>query len=187
MDKQHPIAAGAVPQQQILVDPSAEASERRWLDGRIEHPGVLHENSDIKFRGIGVTVLVIAAALAAVIGAVRLFVQERKASDPDQAQRSAESPARIALPPAPRLEAIESPTPADSSFAAAQREREDRLHNHGPTDEPGFVHVPIEKAIEKMAKDSQTQMPSSQRNIKSGGLVGGGEANSGRVFRQESR
>ena len=147
MNKQQPIGAGAVPQPEIVTDPSAEMIERRQVDGRIEHPGVLLE----------------------------------------QAPRSVESPVRIALPQAPRLEAIESPTPADNSFAVAQREREDRLHNNGPTDEPGFVHVPIEKAMEKVAKNSQTQTPPSPRNTKSGGLLGGGEANSGRVFREESR
>ncbi len=130
--------------------------------------------------------LVIAAALAAVVGAVRLFVQERKVSDADQAHRSAESPPEIVLPRTPRLEAIESSTLADDSFATAQRQREARLHRSGPTDESGFVHIPIEKAIELTAKDLQSQTAPAPRD-KSRGLLGGGEANSGRVFREDSR
>jgi hypothetical protein len=187
MDKQQPIEAQAGPQPQIVTDPSAAESERQQLNGRLEHPDILHEGTDISFRGIGVAVVVIGAALAAVVGAVRLFVDERKASDPDQAQRSPALPVEIPLPRTPRLEAIESPTPANSSFAAAQQKREDRLRSSGPTEEPGFVHIPINKAMEKAANDLQSQAQPAQRDAKSLGLISGGEANSGRVFREGSR
>jgi hypothetical protein len=148
-------------------------------------PSVLYESRDVKARNIVAAVVVIGLALATVVGVARLFLEERRATSAVHAHRPFESAVPNTLPPAPLLEGIESPAPSDSSFADSEREREARLRGSGPADEPGFVHVPIEKAMEKVAKDLQPHTAPAPRQSKSMGLLGGGEASSGRVFRKD--
>ncbi len=91
------------------------------------------------------------------------------------------------LPAEPRLEPLESHSPSTrGTFAAAEREKEAMLHRYGRTEEDGYVHIPIEKAMERAAKDLQASQRSNAPERKSRGLVTGGEANSGRVLAEGS-
>jgi len=116
-----------------------------------------------------------------VIGARVWFHQELRQW---QHRNSAESPSpKTKLPTEPRLEPLE-PQSAKSSaaFVLLQREQEATLRGYGQTADEGFVHVPIDKAIEHLAKDLQSDQRPEALGTKSRGLLTGGEANSGRVF-----
>jgi hypothetical protein len=166
----------------------ATAAEHRdevcHADGRIEHIRVGNEDTDVRFRAIAAAALVIGATLAAVVGAIRLFVHEEGATDVRQAAREA-SGRSLTLPAQPRLDALERHD-AQRSFEARSAAAEKRLHDYGPAEDAGYVHVPIDKAMQKLAGGLQSQN-APKRQAKSAGLVGGGEANSGRLFREGSR
>jgi hypothetical protein len=148
----------------------------------IEHAHVHREQTDVRLRPILGVVLAIAVGLAIVIVSARLLFNRGQV--PPQAQ----SPASIAdesprLPAQPRLEPLEPQSPAAAaSFAAHQREQERLLRSLGKTDEADFAHVPIDQAIRHVARGLQEGKQPAKRDPKSTGLVGGGEANSGRLF-----
>ena len=165
----------------IVVGPPVQPEEIRHSDGRIEHPRVQREETDIRFRGIAAAVIVIGASLAAVASAARVFLHEESVIVARRADHIRSS-TKLDLPKQPRLEALQAEA-RERSFAASAAAAELRLHQYGPTDDPGFVHIPIEKAIQKLAGDLQSQEPPLRRE-KSFGLIGGGESNSGRLFRE---
>jgi len=89
------------------------------------------------------------------------------------------------LPPAPRLEPLDRFARVESSNVYVRlAEKENRLHRYGYTEQPGFLHIPIEQAIKLAAEQLpvRAEPPASARR-KDNGLLGWGEANSGRVFR----
>jgi hypothetical protein len=96
----------------------------------------------------------------------------------------AEHPSRQ-LPPQPRLEPLE---PSDEERRAIMPPsvavRQERLHSYGKTNEPGFVHVPIGRAIEQLAGKLAVRKQSDQRESADTGLLDAGESNSGRLFRK---
>jgi len=168
----------------IVTSPDDNGGTVRHFNGSIEHTGVQHEHTDVRFGAIAAAALVIAATLATVVGAIRLFVHEEAATDVRRAARGA-SGLSLVLPVEPRLDALE-PHDAERSFEAQNAAAQKRLHHYGPAEDAGYVHVPIDKAMQKLASDLQSQdVP--KRQGKSAGLVGGGEANSGRLFREGSR
>jgi hypothetical protein len=179
MDSQQP-----KPPATVIIEPASEPSDEiGHADGRMEHTRVHHEETDVRFRAIAAAVLMIGASLAAVVGAIRLFVHEEAATDVRQAARPGQGRS-LTLPAQPRLEALQS-QPSDRSFEARSATAEARLHSFGPADDAGYVHIPIEKAMQKLAADLQSHQP-PPRQPKSQGLVGGGEANSGRLLREGS-
>jgi hypothetical protein len=163
------------------------AEEIRHPDGRIEHPTVRFEHTDASFPWI-FGIIVAAGILGILIHwAVWLFFADTRA-DLDQARRSpyplAPRPA-IELPPEPRLEQLDRLTEnTESNVYVQQKLREVRLSRYGPTGEKGYVHVPIEQAMQYLAtrKKLRSRTEKAESIPRDNGLVGGGEPNSGRMF-----
>jgi hypothetical protein len=90
------------------------------------------------------------------------------------------------LPPEPRLEPLDRFAGVESSNVYLRLEEKERLlHRYGRTEQPGFVHVPIEQAMKLSADELPVRaQPSTSQRRKDNGLLGWGEANSGRVFRE---
>lgn len=88
------------------------------------------------------------------------------------------------FPPNPRLELLNEEQGDQSHMGISMRlQLEQYLHEYGRSMEEGFVCIPIEKAIQFAAE----QLPTRQNmpdHSKSHGLLGGGEANSGRIFQE---
>jgi hypothetical protein len=144
------------------------------------------EKTDI--RSSAFIALVAIAAVGIGFGLIGARVRFDQELGQWQHRYSAETPASsVELPAQPRLEPLE-PHSAKSSaaFVSRQREQEARLRGYGRTGEQRFVHVPIDKAIERLANDLKSKNPSSAPAPKSRGLVTGGEANSGRVFSEDA-
>src|SRR5437762_6573860 len=77
-----------LPPPTIMVEPGAmQLDEIQHPDGRIEHPRVRMEGTDVSFRAIIAAAIAIAAALASVMGTIRLFIHEETASDSAQGGR----------------------------------------------------------------------------------------------------
>jgi hypothetical protein len=166
----------------------AMAEEIQHPDGRIEHPSVRHEPTDVRFGPIAYVLLgATVFGVVVLLGIGWLFAGYRTYQ-----ARSKESPFPLApapstaLPPEPRLEQIDR-------NAGIQREnvyvreatKEELLRGYGPTNEEGFIHIPIDRAMTLLEKHLPARaQPSAERSRREGGLVDAGEPNSGRVFRR---
>jgi hypothetical protein len=95
-----------------------------------------------------------------------------------------------ALPMPPRLEQIDrlagSKTGADAREAAKLR----ILNSYGNTDADGYVHIPIERAMQLAVQKKLLKArpePAVEDVRRSSGLVDAGESNSGRLFKGGSK
>jgi len=147
-------------------------------------PGrVQHEPSDLRLAPIVGIVALLAVAIALAAGSAwLLFIRHRRLGlHLPWPTDSATSP--IQLPNQPRLEAFEPQPGASETFAASEQAAEASLHAYGPTNELGFVHIPIEQAMRSLAKELSSQSQPEPLDPKSRGLIGSGDANSGRLLR----
>jgi hypothetical protein len=65
--------------------------------------------------------------------------------------------------------------------------REERLNRYGDTNEPGFVHVPIARAMEFLVGKLPIRKQTNKDRSADAGLLDAGEPNSGRRLRKELR
>ena len=90
------------------------------------------------------------------------------------------------LPPEPRLEQINRlEKDKVSNTFAREKEKEDFLHSYGQTPEKGYVHVPIERAMDLLAGKlpARKEQPKDKQSLRENGLLDGGAPNSGQMFR----
>lgn len=188
---QEPEAARPRPVTPEPAEVEEESEEIHYPDGRIEHPAVSREPSDVRFRGVLLLML-----LVCLFAAVNYFViwkffwwQAR-----EQEEKYVRSPYVLApqpsrqLPREPRLEQLDRLRGSTSPDAFLyQIEQERLLHRYGPTSERGFVHIPIEQAITRLADQLPVRKEPSAQVEKQNGLVDSGEPNSGRMYRGERR
>lgn len=150
-----------------------------------ERPEVRIDDTDVRFGWIGAVVAALAIGLltAAALAAWMYHAKSSWRTATEAASRSTS----FTLPAAPRLEPLATHT-ADpgSSFLAQQAAQEAQLHRFGRTDDPGYVHVPIERAIARLAEELQSGARPPPRGAKSQGLVNSGDANSGRRLRKDT-
>jgi hypothetical protein len=162
--------------------------EIRHPDGRIEHPSVRNEPTDVNVRAI-VGILVIALVLGAIIhGAIFGFFNGYR----DYLSEARRSPFPLApvpangLPPEPRLEQLDRMEDIErGNVYLREKAKEETLTSFGPTDEKGYVHIPIEQAMKQIKLPARKTQP--QTAARDRGLVDSGEPNSGRMFRREAR
>jgi hypothetical protein len=194
-----PVPQVARPQ---AVEPDARVAadrptEIQHADGRVEHPQVRHETSDVRFRGILTVILVAVGLGAAHFWWLWVFFgqreQHQRAIDasfyPNAAERS------MQLPSEPRLEQLDRLGPPDrlsGSDAADIRRRElaseQLLASYGNTSDEGYVRVPIERAMEQVIGQLPVRKQSPTVDAaKDNGLLDSGASNSGRIFRGPRR
>jgi hypothetical protein len=158
------------------------------MNEQTSNPGVHYERKDIRF-GCLLAALIAGMCVLATVGYVTWKVLWFQASEEYAAKRSSYplSPGLSkTLPPEPRLEQIDrmartSDTDVGERLAAKERV----LNSFGPADEKGFVHVPIEKAINSVAGSLPVRKQNRPRK-EGRGLLDSGEPNSGRMFRGET-
>lgn len=191
--KAHDSAApqlGAAPQNEPIVplyavqrtNVPAGPAEVHHPDGRIEHPAIRREPTDVKLLPIVGVLVLLGCTLAVVIGIARWRINDLLGPKPSLHTPLSYSDADLPLPQQPRLDPLEPKDRAPHSYQAFYLQMESHLREHGPTGEPGFVHIPIDEAIRQTAQKLQSQGGPIERSPKSRGLVTSGEANSGRVF-----
>ncbi|MCH5374306.1 MAG: hypothetical protein JJ992_10030 [Planctomycetes bacterium] len=157
-------------------------------DGRIEHPRVRRETTDIHFAPMLIGFLAGAGVLVVLGYSVwRLYWYQANSLERLRGPRSpfvSRQPEK--MPPQPRLEQLErisGDKAANVFWRLAAKERD--LHHYGNTSDQGFVHIPVERAMELVVKDLPIRSPPDVDPTKSNGLVDGGESNSGRMLAQE--
>jgi hypothetical protein len=177
-------ASGGAPQQ-----PGVER-EIRHPDGRIEHPSVRSEPHSLPFTWIMAVIVVIITTGAVIFYVVWIFFVAR-----EQQQQSAKasnyplapSPA-IRLPAEPRLEPLDRLSRIEASnIYDREMANEQKLASYGPTEESGYVHIPIQEAIKLIVPKLRVRsQPSQDDTYKGNGLLDAGEPNSGRVYQETS-
>jgi hypothetical protein len=70
---------------------------------------------------------------------------------------------------------------------AMEAAKEKALQRYGPTEEKGFVHIPITRAIEAVAGKLPVTKTPQPHPRETGGLLDWGASNSGRFDREEPR
>jgi hypothetical protein len=167
------------------------ADETPHPDGLLEHPSVRYEKTDANFRWI--LGLIIAAAI---LGAIMFYViWQFLAGYREYQAEIKKSPFPLdprpstALPPEPRLEQLDRARGIErSNVYEREKTKEEILAGVGPTDEKGFVHIPIDRAMKHLAgKLKARQKPPAGVGNRDNGLVGGGQPNSGRKLRGTPR
>lgn len=169
--------------------------EIRHPDGRIEHPSVRNEPTDASFRWIAIILL------GAMVLAVVIFASVLGFFNSYNRYQSAlrKSPYPLApsgkdlldkMPPEPRLEQFDRLHDIQKpNVYLREATKEAVLESYGPTDEDGFIHVPIERAMKYLAgklparKDESKTAADKHAN----GLIDSGASNSGRLFREEPK
>ncbi len=168
---------------------AGQPEESRHPDGRVEHPHVGFERSDASAGGV-----MIVAFIFCCVGSLTLYLvyrlyeheTQRLAGRRASAFPLAQHPSDI-LPPEPRLEQFNRLAGNESSNVyERQLKREKALASYGPTDEPGFVHIPIEVALRQLAGKLPVRQQPARPSEKDNGLVDSGEPNSGRLLRGPS-
>jgi hypothetical protein len=163
--------------------------EVRHPDGRIEHPMVRHEQTDANHRRIlwilfGGVVLM-ALTMATVLRFFYVY-QDYQSGIKKSPYPLAPEPS-TALPQGPRLEQVNrlEDRGAPSAYSVNLPD-EHTLETYGPTAEKGFVHIPIDRAMQ-LLKDKlpSRPQPSAEQRIRQNGLLDGGGPNAGRLFREE--
>jgi hypothetical protein len=153
-----------------------------------ENPSVRYEPTDASFRWImGIVLAAILLAALMHVAITGFFRWSKANQDSVKASRFplAAKPSTI-VPPEPRLEQLNR-LQGLGSHPDAMAVNEADLHQFGPTDRPGYVHIPIERAIELIPEKlpvRKDQPPDDQLRHQNG-LVGDGESNSGRLFREK--
>lgn len=164
--------------------------EIRHPDGRIDHPSVRTEKTDASFAWIA-GILLGAAILAAIIhGVVLGFFHEYQGYESDVKK----SPFPLApgpsttLPPAPRLEPIDRMEHLEGSNVHSRLEtKEEALERYGETESADFVRIPVAQAMNYLDQHPLKARKQPAKPWREDGLVGGGESNSGRLFRGRPR
>jgi hypothetical protein len=153
-------------------------------------PEIRYEERDVRFRWVLVVAVVSCVIGGAIFVLVRGFYQVALESRPEGQTpgfASHEIPTSQ-LPPEPRLELLDrlKKTPA-SNVAKWERGEEKSLETYGPSDEKGFVRIPLQRALQIVADHLPARKESDQPKFKDRGLVDAGESNSGRMFRGASQ
>jgi len=157
-------------------------------DGRVEHPQVHYEHTDASLGGI-ILVLIWAMFIASLLFLLVLqFFFKYRAYEADIRKSAfplAPKPSQ-ALPSEPRLQPLDLLTGhKDADPYWRQKVKEDELNRYGHTAEKGFVHIPIDRAIQHVAGKLPARKAEAQE--RDNGLVDAGESNSGRMYRKEAR
>jgi hypothetical protein len=165
--------------------------EVRHPDGRIEHPMVHHEPTDANHRRIFWIllggVLLMALTMATVMRFFYVY-QDYQSEIKKSPYPLAPEPSTV-LPQGPRLEQVNRLAERGKPSAYSVNLPDERqLDAYGPTAERGFVHIPIDRAMQ-LVKDRLPSRPEppAEQTRRQNGLVDGGGPNAGRLFREESR
>ena len=118
-----------------------------------EHPLVHVERTDVSYRGV-MWVLLASIPLAVVIhvGVFWYFraAHEKLADDRRSTFPLAPAPV-MALPRKPRLEQLDRLSGSEQDTLLRDANQRAALNSYAPGDAPGFVRVPIERAMQRLA------------------------------------
>jgi hypothetical protein len=171
-----------------MDSPRKESKEVHDAEEWIEHPSVRREPRDVRAFWI-VAVFSAGVILGAILLTVvwGLFEHGQRKQNEAKASRYPLAPEpSLALPREPRLDPLNKTVGnKEADVYAREAANETRINTFGPSEEKGFVRIPIRDAI-KLAVSRlpvRKQAPTDSAG-KDNGLRDGGEPNSGRIFQE---
>ncbi len=175
------------PQKQAATESTLPPEEVRHSDGRIEHPRVRREARDVRFRWVAAFV-----AASLLLGGAQVYVvwkifQEGEAYFGRARTETAgpRPPSETRLPEQPRLEQLDRTAGIEHSNVRHLETIDlNRLNRFGTTADAGYIHIPIDDAMDLIVDRLPIREGSHAEDPRSLGLLGGGESNSGRMFRR---
>jgi hypothetical protein len=170
-----------------LVEERPTEEEIRHPDGRVEHPLIRFEHSDANFAPILLILIVVMGIATIHFASVWWFFKRyqgyqaaiKRSSFPLRPGPSDQLPAEPRLEPVDRMAAIEK-----GNVYVIEARRERVLNSYGSL-EPGYIHIPIRRAMDLLADKLPARAKPPGNAQKENGLLDGGEPNSGRMFRGE--
>jgi hypothetical protein len=155
-----------------------------------EHPSVQYERTDVRLGGVLVVIVAVGCLATFHYWIVWWFFNRYNASE-SAMKRSpyplAPEPS-MKLPAEPRLEQLERTSELQKEDVyVREKAKETVLNGLGPTDEPGYVHIPIRRAMALVVGRLPGGPEPPAGPAKNNGLLDHGEPNSGRLFRGERR
>jgi hypothetical protein len=159
-------------------------------DGPLEHPTVRHERTDADHRWI-IGLLGAAVVLGILIQVGLWFLLEYHRHHQAQVKKSpfplAPAPSE-ALPVEPRLEPLDRVSGiGKSNVYVREAAKGSVLTTYGPSEEAGFVRVPIDRAMQQLENKLPARRESAGDAAKANGLVNAGASNSGRLLQGSPR
>ncbi len=159
-----------------------ETASLSHSDQPLSHDEVRHEPAEIPLAGVLVVLLAFAAVFVAVALVSDWVLVGNSEATGEAKQTATYTTPSDARPPEPRLEPLDYETAVAANVFKAQIEKEHTLNSYGATEEEAYVHIPIDEAMKLAVKSMPVQQGAEKLPEKSFGLVGGGEANSGRQY-----
>jgi hypothetical protein len=152
----------------------------------VPHLEVRHEPTDVSVRWI-LWLLAGGVLLGLIINVAIWFLFQTLACHQDHVKQSpfplAPTP-NERLPAEPRLEQLErTANPSRENAFLRQAAREAKLKTYGHTEQAGYVHIPIDRAMTALAGKLPVRQKDSANDKRAGGLVDAGASNAGRLFR----
>jgi hypothetical protein len=189
-DNRHPHGADAQP-----PGPTTPGSTQPPDTGDVHPPpgGLLHasirtEKSDASFGWVLGLIIGAMCFVALVQWAILRFYNDYEAYQAKiKASRYplATTPS-TGLPPEPRLEQVNRMAEIESpNVFLREASKESVLRGYGATQEKGYVHIPIDRAMDYLADKlpAREEQPAAEQRKRQDGLVDYGASNSGRMFR----
>jgi hypothetical protein len=159
------------------------------MDDKKTNDGVRYERQDIRLRWL-LVLLAGSCCLTVIVfyAAWRYFWWQEGVQEETKTATSPLSPGLTPrLPPEPRLEQIDRmANKANPDALKSLEAKEKALNSFGPTEEKGFVHIPIQQAIKAVAGKLPVRKEPPTSTAADNGLFEGGESNSGRMLRGPS-
>jgi hypothetical protein len=158
-------------------------------DGRAVNPTVHFEPTDARFGPIAFIMLgTIVLAVVIFVSVWVFFYNLRNAQEESKKSPYPMAPGpSTALPREPRLEQVDrlagNTTPNVNDRETANLKI---LNSYGTMPEEGYLHVPIDRAMEVLLQQQTLRSrpePPAEQSRRSSGLVDSGEPNSGRLFK----
>jgi hypothetical protein len=175
--------------------------ETPQTNSHTENPLVHYERTDASYPWVRAFVIAATVIAAVIFGGVIWFLEAWKMHE-DQVKQSPYPLAPMystKLPAKPQLEQLDRMGDVEqANVYKREQARLDVLDSHGPTAEKGFIHIPIDQAIDLLAGDKKDkklhdtwlparQEPPAEQRKRSEGLLDAGASNSGRMFRGEAK
>ncbi len=155
-------------------------------DGRVSHPDIRMEHSDVNFRwilGLILGAMAFAALVHYLILVFFLNYREYESAIKQSPFPQAPGPSDV-LPREPRLEQLDRVAGIEKpNVYERQATREEVLNRYGLTNEEGYAHIAIQEAM-KMLENKLPARATPAGQQRDSGLVDAGESNSGRTFRR---
>ncbi len=151
-----------------------------------EHHTVHYEPRDVEFRWVLYGAITLVCTGATICVAVFFYHQAKIRAVSEDGRGFPLAPHPLSeLPAKPRLDPLEKLSAEEATRIYHRHDQMmQRLQSYGAASQDGYLHVPIDRAMETLAGELPVRKTSVKNSLRDNGLIDSGEPNSGRLFRK---